>query len=99
MQVAHAYNPSYSGGMIREIMVQATPGKRKKKKKRKQMQSNSLSKRAGGMAQEVEYLLSKCEEALYANPSIIKKRKKNLKYLNHSYKSVRKRQTTNKRGK
>jgi hypothetical protein len=34
MQVAHAYNPSYSGGMIREIMVQATPGKRKKKKKK-----------------------------------------------------------------
>jgi hypothetical protein len=49
--VVHTYNPNYMGGIGRTISVQASPEKK----------HEALAKRAGGVAQVVKHLPSKCK--------------------------------------
>jgi hypothetical protein len=70
--VAHAYNPSYSGGRDREDQG-SKPGQADSLQE--PISKNPSQKRAGGVAQMVEHLPSK-HEALSLNSSTAKKKKK-----------------------
>jgi hypothetical protein len=72
--VVHACNSSYLGNReIGRIMVQTSLGK-----KRDPISKITRAKRAGGVAQVVEPLPSKCK-ALSSNPKTKKKKKKKKK--------------------
>jgi hypothetical protein len=62
----YCYNPSHPGGTGKRIEVQEQPGKNASP------YLKNKAKTAGGMAQVVEYLPSKCK-ALNSTPKTLKK--------------------------
>jgi hypothetical protein len=68
---AHACNLSYKGGRGRRITAQEQP---QAKSMKPYLKNNQTKNRAGGVAQVVACLPSKCE-SLSSNPSTSKKKK------------------------
>jgi hypothetical protein len=78
-QVAHAYDPTFTGGRGRRIVVQGCEQMHKKTLSKKQ----TKAKRVGGVTQVVEHLPSK-HEALSSNSSTAKKQQEEQQQKNQS---------------
>jgi hypothetical protein len=81
--VAHACNPSYSGGRLEDRSSKPAWANSSQEPTSKNTQHKKT--KAGGVPQVVEHLPSKCE-ARSSNPSIGKKKEKESKKNEHSEK-------------